>query len=153
MRLDETVDLTKALKSAGFHITIATAGTLWLDLVCDLMSISPKLANSTPHEREEGRWAAQHERLRYQPDILRRLMRAYQYQLKFVIAAPEDVAEAEEMVGALEAEPSRVLLMPEGIEPDVLRERSRWLAELAKQRGYRLSPRLHIDLWGAERGR
>ena len=33
------------------------------------MSISPKLANSTP----EGPWAAQHERLRIQPDVLRRV--------------------------------------------------------------------------------
>jgi hypothetical protein len=35
-----------------------------------LMSISPKLANSTP----QGQWAAQHERLRIQPAILAHLM-------------------------------------------------------------------------------
>ena len=38
------------------------------------MSISPKLANSTPHEREGGKWAAQHDRLRYQPEVLKQLM-------------------------------------------------------------------------------
>ena len=55
---------------------------------CDLMSISPKLANSTPHTRDDGRWADQHERLRYQPEILRRLIQLYPYQLKFVITDP-----------------------------------------------------------------
>ena len=55
---------------------------------CDLMSISPKLANSTPHDRDGGRWAAQHERLRYQPEILKRLIARYPYQLKFVITDP-----------------------------------------------------------------
>ena len=56
--------LTKSLKAAGLHITIETAGTVFVPVVCDLMSISPKLANSTPHAREEGRWAAQHDRMR-----------------------------------------------------------------------------------------
>jgi len=41
------------------------------------MSISPKLANSTPLDRDEGRWAAVHERLRQQPDIVRQLLAQY----------------------------------------------------------------------------
>ena len=36
------------LRAAGWHITIETAGTLYLPVACDLMSISPKLSNSTP---------------------------------------------------------------------------------------------------------
>ena len=39
------------------HITIETAGTVDAHVRCDLMSISPKLANSTPHKRDGGRWA------------------------------------------------------------------------------------------------
>ena len=30
------------------HVTIETAGTRYLPVECDLMSVSPKLANSTP---------------------------------------------------------------------------------------------------------
>ena len=134
------------------HITIETAGTVEADVRCDLMSISPKLANSTPHKREGGRWAAQHERLRYQPDVLRRLMRRYPYQLKFVITAPEDLAEVRQMVADLGAENSRVILMPEGIDASTLAERGRWLVEICKREGYRYSPRLHVDLWGNRRG-
>ena len=116
------------------------------------MSISPKLANSTPLVRDGGRWAAQHERLRCQPDVLRRLMSEYDYQLKFVIAAPEDVSEVEALVTAVGGDRSRVLLMPEGIDADTLAERGRWLVEICKERGYRFSPRLHVMLWGNRRG-
>ena len=134
------------------HITIETAGTVDRHVSCDLMSISPKLANSTPREREGGRWAEQHERLRYQPEILRRLIQLYPYQLKFVITDPADVTQVHAMIEEIGAAKSRVVLMPEGVDAAVLAERGRWLAEVAKREGFRLSPRLHIELWGNRRG-
>jgi 7-carboxy-7-deazaguanine synthase len=145
----ETVELARMLREAGLHITVETAGTVWRSLACDLMSISPKLANSTP----EGGWAERHERRRYQPDVLRRLMRAYDYQLKFVIAGPGDMQEVEAMIAAIDGDRSRVVLMAEGRDAATLRERARWLVEICKQRGYRYSPRLQVDIWGDERGR
>jgi 7-carboxy-7-deazaguanine synthase len=141
----EIVELTRRL--AG-HLTVETAGTVDADVRCDLMSISPKLANSTP----EGRWAAQHERLRYQPEVLKSLMRRYPYQLKFVVARVEDVAEVRAIVNETSADSECVVLMPEGVEPQVLAERSTWLVEVCKREGFRFSPRLHIDLWGNRRG-
>lgn len=134
------------------HITIETAGTVDAHVRCDLMSISPKLANSTPHLRDDGRWAAQHERLRYQPEILRRLIQLYPYQLKFVIAEPDDLQQVNAIVSEIGASRGRVVLMPEGTDAATLLERSRWLAEIAKQEGFRMTPRLHIDLWGNRRG-
>jgi 7-carboxy-7-deazaguanine synthase len=130
------------------HITIETAGTVFAPVRCDLMSISPKLANSTP----EGQWAKQHDRLRIQPDVLKRLMSEYEYQLKFVIAKQEDLAEVESLVESLAADRGKIILMPEGTDATVLRERSLWLAEICKQRGLRFSPRLHVELYGNRRG-
>ncbi len=144
----EIVELTERLRELGMHITIETAGTVFKPVACDLMSISPKLANSTP----EGPWAAQHERLRTQPEILARLMAEYEYQLKFVIAQPADLEEVRTLVRAVEAPPARVILMPEGIDADVLRERAVWLAEICKAENFRFSPRLHVDLYGNRRG-
>src|SRR6187200_2994096 len=43
----EMVALTERLREAGQHITVETAGTVFKPVQCDLMSISPKLANST----------------------------------------------------------------------------------------------------------
>ena len=42
--------------------------------------------------------------------------------------------------------------MPEGTTVEVLRERSGWLAEICKLRGYRYAPRLHVELYGNRRG-
>lgn len=152
MLFEETVRLTQRLKDFGLHITIETAGTVYQPVACDLMSISPKLANSTPYEREGGKWAAQHERLRYQPDVLKRLMQEYPYQLKFVIADPGDLEEILKIVKETQAERSRVLLMPEGTESQVLHERAGWVADLCKRENFRFSPRLHIELYGNLRG-
>src|ERR1700744_1006625 len=148
----QIVDLTKDLHAAGLHITIETAGTAHHDLHCDLISISPKLANSTPVEREEGRWAAQHDRLRYQPNILKSLMNAYEYQLKFVVSTPADLEEIEAVIRDLQGDRERVVLMAEGTRAEVIAERAQWIAEICKREGFRYSPRLHIDLWGDRRG-
>jgi 7-carboxy-7-deazaguanine synthase len=152
MIVDEIVPLTKAMKNSGLHVTIETAGTVDQPVACDLMSISPKLANSTPHDREGGRWAAQHDRLRYQPEVLKKLMADYTYQLKFVVAAPEDLEEIEDILKETGAQRSRVVLMPEGTDSATLRERGRWLADICKRERFRYGPRLHIDLYGNQRG-
>jgi 7-carboxy-7-deazaguanine synthase len=146
------VDLTRRLRDDQLHITVETAGTVHLRVECDLMSISPKLSNSTPRERNGGRWAAQHDRLRYQPEVLRRLMAEYAYQLKFVVSSAQDLNEITTIRDDLGVPASNIVLMPEGIDREVLRERGLWLAEICKAHKYRYSPRLHIDLWGDRRG-
>ena len=143
----QVVELTKRLRERGKHITIETAGTVMQPVECDLMSISPKLGNSTP----EGNWGRRHDRLRIQPEVLRELMR-YEYQLKFVIAAAGDVEELERVLEAVGADRGKVLLMPEGIEAGALRERGVWVAGICKERGFRFSPRLHVELYGNRRG-
>lgn len=152
MIMPDIVELSEQLHRGGYHITIETAGTVFQPVACDLMSISPKLSNSTPYGREGGRWVHQHERLRLQPDVLRRLMAAYPYQLKFVVARAEDLAEIRDLVTRLEADPARVLLMPEARDRETLRQRGRWLVELCKQHGFRYCPRLQIELWDDRRG-
>jgi 7-carboxy-7-deazaguanine synthase len=141
-------ELTQRLRRAGLHVTIETAGTVWAGVECDLLSISPKLKNSTP----EGQFAAQHERLRIQPDVLARLIAAHDYQLKFVVAQPSDIEEIRALVKTLKAPRRNVVLMPEGVEVTVLRERSAWLAEICKSEGFRFTPRLHVELYGNRRG-
>jgi 7-carboxy-7-deazaguanine synthase len=141
-------ELTRLLRATGIHLTIETAGTVFQQVGCDLMSISPKLSNSTP----DGLFRTQHERLRFQPEVLRKLMDKYEYQLKFVIAEPGDVEEVKRVAAAVRADPRRVILMAEGRDTATLHARGVWLAEICKAEGYRLSPRLHVDLWGDRRG-
>lgn len=152
MIVKDMVRFTQQLKTLGFHITIETAGTVFEPVDCDLMSISPKLSNSTPTTIEGGRWAAQHERLRIQPEVLKKLISAYPYQLKFVVEEPGDIAEIRSLVDDLNADRRRVVLMAEGTDPETLHERSLWLADICREEKYRFTPRLHIDLYGNRRG-
>jgi len=142
------LDLANRLRERGLHITIETAGTVYHDIACDLMSISPKLSNSTP----DGPFRTQHERLRIQPETLRRLMALCDYQLKFVIAQEADIGEMQDLIEDLPAPAEKVVLMPEGIDAETLNTRGAWLAEVCKIHGYRFSPRLHVLLWGNKRG-
>jgi 7-carboxy-7-deazaguanine synthase len=148
MIVPEIVPLTERLRALGLHITVETAGTVFRPVACDLMSISPKLSNSTP----PGLWAAQHDRLRIQPEVLVELMGRYEHQLKFVIAQPGDLEEVRSLLETLRADRGRVILMPEGTDRELLRERSLWLAEICKDEGFRFSPRLHVELYGNRRG-
>jgi 7-carboxy-7-deazaguanine synthase len=79
-------------------------------------------------------------------------MAGYAYQLKFVVSAPGDLDEIENILAENSADRTRVVLMPEGTDAHVLRERSLWLAEICKNRQYRYGPRLHVDIFGNRRG-
>lgn len=142
-------DLTRELKWLGQHVTIETAGTVYQAVTCDLMSISPKLANSTPTEEPHR---SRHDKLRYQPEVLKRLMHEFDYQLKFVVASESDLDEIQLILNETNADRSKVLLMPEGRTPAITRERALWIADICKSEGFRFSPRLHVDLWGDQRG-
>ena len=74
MLFAELIPLAERLHEAGRHITIETAGTLLLPVACDLMSISPKLGNSTPSVARDPRWSRRHERVRHAPDVIRSLI-------------------------------------------------------------------------------
>jgi len=146
-------ELTRRLREGGYHLTIETAATIWKDVVCDLASISPKLANSTPWERESGRFAEAHEKNRINFETIKRFMELGDYQLKFVVDQAQDLMEIDELLSQLgPVEPSNVLLMPQGITCDELASRGAWLADICKQRGFRFCPRLHIALYGNMRG-
>jgi len=147
--------LADAVRASGRHITIETAGTVAPEgIACDLASLSPKLLNSAPDALEHATWRRKHEATRWQPDVIRAWIDAYPYQFKFVIARPADVDELEHMLAALGREIPRhkVLLMPEGTSLDKIRSRAVWLGELCKARGYRYAHRLHIELYGNQRG-
>lgn len=153
--------LAAGLRAAGFHITIETAGTVPPPpgLACDLASISPKLANSTPSaERAGAGWASRHEATRRRPEaILAWLKNGYAFQFKFVVATPDDLGEITALLDQLVAAgasipPHKVLLMPEATTLETMRERSGWLGEACKARGWRYAHRLHVELYGNRRG-
>lgn len=149
MLFDGVAQLCSILKAAGRIVTIETAGTVFREVACDLMSISPKLRNSRP----DGPWRASHEERRTNLDPLNQLLQGYTCQLKFVAEKPEDLREADELLAKLPSvEPERIFVMAEGRDAAVLHARERELMEPCLQRGWRLAPRYQIDLFGDLRG-
>lgn len=138
--------LVVALKEAGLRIEVETNGTVLpeapLSELVDQWNVSPKLASSgnSLDEREVGaalQWFAA-------------CPKAY---FKFVVVGPEDVEEAVGLADGYGMPRDRVLLMPEGTDARALTERSAWLVPRALELGVRYTTRLHILLWGDERGR
>lgn len=149
------VELSQRLGAAGHHVTFETAGTTWVEgLHCDLASVSPKLANSTPHERDPA-WAARHDARRWRPEVVQRLM-THPWQLKLVVRTnpaelDDDLVEIDTMLHATSVAAEdrwRVMLMPECIDPTRLAEAYRALVDPCLARGFGLSQRLHISLFG-----
>jgi len=150
MLFEPVVELCRQLRAQGRTITIESAGTVFQDLECDLMSISPKLTNSTP---TGDAWEARHEAVRRDRGPLKRLLARYECQLKFVIADLADLAEVEELLADVgPVEPERIFLMPEGREPGKVHEMARELVPACLERGWRLTPRYQLDLFGDTRG-
>jgi len=146
--------LSQRLRAGGHHVTVETAGTVWLDgLACDLLSLSPKLGHSTPWQRAP-KLAERHERTRLDVAVLARLTASFAWQLKFVVRAAEaaaDLDEVERLVRELAvpaSERHRVLVMPECTDPAALHASYRTLVSACIERGFRLGERLHIALFG-----
>jgi organic radical activating enzyme len=127
------------------HVEIETNGTVAphaaLDPLVDQYNVSPKLAHSgNPADlalipERLATWAAE--------------SRAF---FKFVVATPDDLAEVTALQEVYGIVGQRLFVMPEGTDSATLRERSRWLAAAAMERGWRFTDRLHIHLYGDTRG-
>ena len=146
-------ELTTRIREVGKHITIETAGTISRPVVCDLMSISPKLSNSTPTIERAGEWAQKHEHARIKLDVLQSLIEKFDYQLKFVVQDRSDITEIRSLIDQLiGVDKEKVLLMPEGIDQETLASRSSWIEEKCEELGFRFCPRMHIQWYGNQRG-
>ncbi len=146
LQQDELAVLAKALRESGFRIEVETNGTVLPTATfaehVDQWNVSPKLATSGNADRA-----------RHRPSVLQWFAVRPNATLKLVVTSEDDITEVRELVEALAIPRERVLLSPEGVTPEVLAERSRWLADRCRTHGYRLGTRLHVFLWGSERGR
>lgn len=156
MLFEPIIELADILSAGGHVLTIETAGTVFRELPCDLLSVSPKLSNSLPGSRASATWRNRHEATRLQPDVLIRLLVRYPHQLKFVVDPEGEADDLGEINALLDrigpVDPSRVLLMPEGTDSLTLKRRTALIEPIAQNRGWSVSPRLHIELFGNTRG-
>jgi 7-carboxy-7-deazaguanine synthase len=102
-------------------------------------NVSPKLPSATPRWQETWAHAAA---FTADPRAV----------FKLVVGDDPDEADALRLLEQHALPRPRTMLMPEGLTDAALRERAARLAETCKREGLRLSPRLHVWLWGARRG-
>ncbi len=152
MLFAELIPLAAEFRRQGRHITVETSAALYLPVECDLMSISPKLSNSTPSQ-PDLRWRRRHELNRHAPAVIRRLTAEYDYQLKFVVGRPEDCREVEAYLAEFpELDRARAMLMPQGTDAQKLSETAQWLQPYCEGHALAFCPRRQIEWFGQQRG-
>lgn len=139
----QLVPLVRMLVDAGRRVEIETSGTIEPvpALARDAaFNVSPKLANAgMPYHR------------RINPAALAAFRASEGSCFKFVVRERGDLAEVDELRTRFDLTP--VWIMPEGTTPARLLAIMRELADEVLTRGWHLSNRLHIMLWGDTRGR
>lgn len=127
----------------SWAIEIETNGTLAATPLirerCQL-NISPKLPSAKNRVKA------------VRPAVLKQLMQSPQAWFKFVVADLEDFAMLTRVVEECQIPAERVIVMPEGQDVQTLTEHALLIVEQVKERGYRLLPRLHVMLYGNQRG-
>ncbi len=159
----DLADLSLGLLATGFHVTIETNGTKYVEILSRqkgsdgkpldltgniLFSISPKLSSSTPFG---SAYEKEHEKTRINYVVLEALLKRYPSYLKFVMTGPEDLEEIREIQRKLHLPPNRIFLMPEGITRDQILEHGPAINDLCIENGYRYSPREHVILYNNKR--
>lgn len=127
------------------EIEIETNGTIVpldeFDAYIDRYDVSPKLANSQQPAAN-----------RIKPDALRALNNTGKATFKFVVTSPEDVTEIEDILKASDIEDSKVWIMGEGRSAEAIDGHAQSVVVDALERGWNMTTRLHVLLWGDARG-
>ena len=148
----EIDQLCVILKEHNKIITIETNATIYRNIRADLISMSPKLSSSTPTEKQDAKWHVRHEKHRLNNDVIRSFQRSHQIQVKFVIANEKDLEEVYWIQRQIPIPKHKIVLMPEGLVENDLKQKQEWLAKYCIEQGYRYSDRLHVRIWGNRRG-
>jgi len=127
------------VKERRWRVEVETAGTIAPTLDVDQWNVSPKLANSGNALQR-----------RYKPDVLRAFEATGRAIFKFVVCEVTDLDEVAAIVD--DCALTDVWIMPEGTSAEVLERRTAELADEVLRRGWNLTTRLHILIWGDRRG-
>lgn len=141
-------DLLVACDDAGISVNVETNGTLIpsapAEELVDVFAVSPKLAHGGDAEDK-----------RIKPDALAKfatLARQGRAFFKFVAQQPSDFAEVDDFIWEFDLPANSIWIMPEGVTPERQLEVMRDLADSVLERGWNLSPRIHVLIWGNRRG-
>lgn len=140
------IALAQGLADAGLQVEIETNGTIAPapDLLAWVtqFNVSPKLSTFGAGMPVAKRIKAQ---------VLGRFAVSGRAVFKFVVSSIADLDEITELVANHDLAP--VYVMPEGRTAEEVTRRLAEIADLAIERGFHLTTRLHLLTWGDQRGR
>lgn len=147
MQQGGVASLAKQLDYSGIGVHVETNGTIdpeptwdWIDHYV----VSPKLPSAA---------AGEHALRTAVLAKFAHLAKAQRASFKFVCTSRADIEAVRDVVGHVGIDPATVWIMPEGIDALIVRSGLIAMADTALEHGFNLSGRLHIDIWGSDRGR
>ena len=149
----ELPELVNKLHNLGHYVTIESNGTIYRESDADFISLSPKLAASSS-DPEQG---TKHDRNRLNYDSLEKFIMNHDYQFKFVLNSSQDLREIEDIrTNLLDRTGTdindKIWLMPQGITNEQFDSKMKEMADICKERGWKLTDRMHIRIWGQKKG-
>ena len=147
LQADTLTYLCQPLHDLGWVLEVETSGSVDpgpLAAMVDRFNVSPKLAHSGVAERARLRWP-----------VLNEFAAMPHATFKFVARTVRDLDETAAILAKLDptVDPSRVMVMAEGTDASQVLGCSRNLVDAVAARGWGMTPRWHILLWGDQRGR
>lgn len=103
-------------------------------------NVSPKISNS-------GNSLS----VRYRPVVLKALNMIPSTRFKFVVINNKDLEEIQAIINECKLDKDKIILMPEGVTIEANAKHMQDVAQLCKESGWRLLPRLQIFIWGLQR--
>jgi len=137
----DLVPIVSGAHARGWRVEVETNGTIAptaeLAAMVDQWNVSPKLAGAGVGRRPD-------------PETLRAFAATGRAIAKFVVSDPSELDEAADVAAA--GRLGDVWIMPEATDAGTLAARLATLAPSVLARGWNLSNRLHVVLWGDRRG-
>ncbi len=143
-KIEQLVDF---LKENGFHITIETNSTIKKSVICDLVSMSPKLSNSIPTDLNEEE-TKKYNDVRLNIEAIDHYIQNYNYQIKFVVSDKSDLEEVKDILSKLkEYDPVNVFIMPLATTRAELYECQKGIVKMCIDNNLRYANRLQLQIW------
>lgn len=131
--------LVYRLMSGGSEVEIETNGTIIPKILPTRFNVSPKLSHSGVRDTK-----------RYKPKSLEAYVGKGVF--KFVCQTETDLTEIDTIITEVGIPPRDVWVMPEGRSPEELKRSLNQVTDAAISRGWNITNRLHVQLWGDKRG-
>ena len=147
LQQEDWVTIMKEVRKidTSYWFEVETNGTMMptksFDSLINQYNVSPKIENSGNTKK-----------LREKSSVYQYFSKNSKAIFKYVVSKKEDLAEIQKLVNAYRIEFTKVFLIAEGITEEQLKAKQIWLIEECKLRGFNFSTRLHIHVYGNERG-